>query len=88
MQLKVRMKNVDSNKYYKRDFFFIISTCGTRGFRMNTVALLRLRCSSGGVRGCIIIMWDVLKSKQNRTLPPFLCNGRQRKKNPIKIVRN
>ena len=47
---------------------------------MNTVALLRLRCSRGGVRGCIIIMWDVLKSKQNRTLPPFLCNGRQRKK--------
>ena len=41
---------------------------GYRDFRMDTALLLRF---SSGARG-IIIMWDVLKSKQNRkSLPPF-----------------
>ena len=50
---------------------------GYRDFRMDTALLLRF---SSGARG-IIIMWDVLKSKQNRkSLPPFFSTRNGQKK--------
>ena len=51
---------------------------GYRDFRMDTALLLRF---SSGARG-IIIMWDVLKSKQNRkSLPPFFQRAMGKKSN-------